>query len=332
MEARMAQDNRQKIKLLKLVELLQQETDENHPLTTTAIINCLMKMGISCERRTVSKDMALLNEEGIEVLWQWVGKEKGYYISDRSFSIPELKILIDAVQAASFITDKKTQALIDKIAFLGGSHQAELLKRNIVCFNTRKHSNESIYYNVDFLEEAIQKGKKISFCYFDLDEHGKKVYRRKGKEYILDPIALIFNEDNYYLVALNSKYERPANYRVDRMDQVSLLDEAESEKAIAYRHTLDGYTSQVFKMYGGELKNVTLHFSKELINAVYDKFGEETKMRCLGENRYATTVKVQLSPTFWGWLLQFGRNMKVVAPSSVIKAYKTQVESLLAEE
>lgn len=139
-------ENCQKIKLLKLMELLRQETDELHPLSTNEICNRLNTMGISCERRTLAKDISLLNEQGFEVMWCRVGKEKAYYVEDRSFSVPELKILIDAVQAANFITDKKSIELIDKISALGGSHRADILKNNIVCFNTRKHSNETIYY------------------------------------------------------------------------------------------------------------------------------------------------------------------------------------------
>ena len=172
----MAQENWQKYKLLKLLELLRQETDEQHPLATSALCNRLAEMGISCERRTLTKDIAVLNDLGYEVMWNWVGKEKGYYIEDRSFSVPELKILIDAVQAASFITDKKTAELIDKIAELGGTHKADILKSNMVCFNTRKHSNESIYYNVGYLEDSIQQNKKVIFYYFDLNENGEKVY------------------------------------------------------------------------------------------------------------------------------------------------------------
>lgn len=146
----MAQDNCQKIKLLKLLELLRQETDEQHPLPTNTLCAKLGAMGITCDRRTLAKDIALLNDQGYEVMWTWVGKAIGYYIEDRSFSVPELKILIDAVQAASFITDKKTAELIDKIADLGGSYRADIMKSNMVCFNTRKHSNEAIYY-VGFL-------------------------------------------------------------------------------------------------------------------------------------------------------------------------------------
>ena len=318
----MAQDNCQKIKLLKLLELLRQETDEQHPLTTMDICNRLGAMGISCERRTLSKDVALLNEQGYEVMWRWVGKEKGYYIEDRSFSIPELKILIDAIQASSFITEKKTADLIGKIANLGGSHRAELLQGNVVCFNTRKHSNESIYYNVSSLEDALQHQKKVLFRYFDLDERGQKVYRREGHRYVVEPVALVFNEDNYYLVVYSSRHDSTANYRVDRMDHVEVLSDAVSEKAISLRGGVAEYTEQAFKMYGGTPTDIVIEFDNQLIGAVYDKFGEDTQMMRSGENKCIATVKVQISPTFWGWLFQFAGLMKVISPDNVIEEGK----------
>jgi len=325
----MAQDNCQKIKLLKLLELLRQETDEQHPLTTMDICNRLGAMGISCERRTLSKDVKLLNEQGYEVMWRWVGKEKGYYIEDRSFSIPELKILIDAIQASSFITEKKTADLIGKIANLGGSHRAELLQGNMVCFNTRKHSNESIYYNVNSLEDAIQRQKKVLFRYFDLDERGQKVYRRDGHRYVVEPVALVFNEDNYYLVVYSSRHDNTANYRVDRMDHVEVLSDAVSEKAISLRGGVAEYTEQAFKMYGGTPTDIVIEFENQLIGAVYDKFGEDTQMMRSGENKCIATVKVQISPTFWGWLFQFAGLMKVISPDTVIQEYKSRATRLM---
>ncbi len=176
----MPKANYQKIKLLKLLELLRQETDEEHPLRTSEICTRLNALSITCDRRTLGKDMALFNKQGYEVMPKMVGHEKAYYVEDRGFSVPELKILIDAVQAASFITEKKSAELIKKIAYLGGSHRAEILKGNMVCFNTRKHTNEAIYYNVGFLEEALQQKRKASFCYFDLDETGERIYRKKS--------------------------------------------------------------------------------------------------------------------------------------------------------
>ena len=324
----MAQENWQKYKLLKLLELLRQETDEQHPLSTSQLCRKLGAMGISCERRTLTKDIAVLHALGYEVMWNWVGKEKGYYIEDRSFSVPELKILIDAVQAASFVTEKKTAELIDKIAALGGSHKADILKSNMVCFNTRKHSNESIYYNVGFLEDAIQQQKKVIFYYYDLNENGEKVYRREHHHYVVEPIALVFNDDNYYLMVYSAKHDSTANYRVDRMDHVEIVDEAISEKALTLREGIDSYTEQAFKMYGGQLVNVVLEFDDKLIGVVYDKFGEDTKMIRAGDKCIAT-VKVQISPVFWGWLFQFGGQMIVISPAEVAEKYRSQVNQLV---
>lgn len=320
----MVQENCRKIKMLKLMELLRQETDEQHPLPTNEICSRLAEMGITCDRRTLYKDIALLNDQGFEVMWRWVGKEKGYYIEDRSFSVPELKIMIDAIQAASFITEKKTSELIDKIANLGGSHRADILKGNMVCFNTRKHSNESIYYNVGYLEDAIEQQKKVIFCYFDLDESGEKVYRRDGHHYVVEPVSLVFNEDNYYIVVYSSKHDNTANYRVDRMDKVEIIDEPVSEKAIELRAEVAEYTGQAFKMYGGQPVDIVIEFDSKLIGVVYDKFGEGTKMMRSSEDKCIATLKVQTSPVFWGWLFQFAGQMRILSPDSVIEEYKSR--------
>ena len=307
----MNRENCQKIKLLALMEMLRQETDEKHPLTTSKICERLNDRKISCDRRTLGKDIALLCEFGFEVMSNFVGHEKAYYIEDRNFNIPELKILIDAVQAASFITEKKTAQLIDKIAHLGGSHCAEILKRNIICFNTRKHSNESIFYNVGFLEQAIWERKKVSFLYFDLDENAKKVYRKNQERYIVDPVALVYSEDNYYLMSYSAKYDNICNYRVDRMNAVEIADEPVSDKAIIKESDVSQYTKQVFKMYGGQMEEMVLRFDNSLIGAVYDKFGEGTKMTRVDENTCKAAVKVQISPTFEGWVYQFGNKLRV---------------------
>lgn len=186
----MANENIRKVKLLKLLELLRQNTDEDHPMSTAQIATSLSQMGITFDRRTISQDIITLNELGYEIMSVMRGHDKCYYVEDRSFSIPELKILIDAVHASSFITEKKSEELINKIAALAGTHRAEVLKRNMVCFNTRKHSNERIFYNVDDLEDAILRQKKVLFRYFDLNETGERVYRRDGHRYVVEPVAL----------------------------------------------------------------------------------------------------------------------------------------------
>lgn len=322
------QENARKIKLLKLLELLRQNTDAEHPMTTNTIVARLADIGIACDRRTVSADIAVLNDQGYEILSAMVGHDKGYYVEDRSFSIPELKILIDAVHASSFITEKKSHELIEKLADLAGSHRGEVLKRSLVAFNTRKHSNERIFYNVDHLEDAILRQKKILFRYFDLDENGKRLYRRGGHRYVVEPVALVFNEDNYYLTCYSSRHDSTSNYRVDRMDSVEVLEEDCGEKAIALRKQVGEYTEQAFKMYGGEQTEVVLEFHRGLIGAVYDRFGEDTKMMSVGHNCIAT-VRVRISPVFWGWLFQFAGEMAILSPPQAVQEYKDHAAKAL---
>ena len=325
----MAEENLLKIKLLRIMEILRQETDEDHPMTKVELASRLVAMNISCSPRSLIRDIKLLNEQGYEIMERLIGHEKGYYVCDRSFSIPELKILIDAVQAASFVTDKKTGELIDKIAALGGGHRAAILKGNLVKFNTRKHRNETVYYTVGFIEDAIQKNKKIIFKYFDLDENGQKVYRREGHHYVVEPVALVFNEDNYYLIVYSEKHDGTANYRVDRIDSVEIIDDPVSDKARSLRRKVARYTEEAFKMFNGQSETVTLRYVDKLIGPVLDKFGEVTKMTRVDDHTIEATVQVRIAPTFWGWLFQFGTDMDIVEPEALKDEYLNKAAELL---
>lgn len=325
----MARENYRKVKLIKLLELLRQHTDEQHPMTTNQICATMEQMGIPCDRRIVTQDVLVLNELGYEILSTMVGHEKAYYVEDRSFSLPELKILMDAVQASSFITDKKSRELTEKLAELAGSHRAEILKRNMVCFNTRKHSNEKILYTIDALEEGILTQKKVIFLYFDMDENGQRIYRRGGHHYVVEPIALVFNEDNYYLSCYSSRHDSISHYRVDRMDGVQIIDEPCCEKAIAMRDEVSTYTEQAFKMFGGQPEDVVLEFDRKLIGVVYDKFGESVKMIPSGQSKCIATVKVRISPTFWGWMFQFAGQMTILSPGNLVEEYKAFARRIL---
>ena len=192
--------NPQKIKLLKLYEILRQHTDEDRPLSTNQLCAMLETDGITCDRRTLAEDIDILNANGFEVLRRRTRYAMLFYIVDRRFDLAEVKILIDAIQAASFITKQKTIELTDKVASLAGSHKAAVLKENLVTFNTRKHTNEAIFYTVDTLERALQQKQKASFQYFDLDENGNRVLRKKSERYIVNPVGLVYHEDNYYFV------------------------------------------------------------------------------------------------------------------------------------
>ena len=327
-------ENSNKIKLLKLYELLQKDTDEDQPLSKTELCKRLTEQGVPVSIRTIDRDIEALTEFGFEIITFKKDHERYYYVPEREFSIPELKILMDAVQAASFVTEKKTKDLIDKIAALGGSYRAELLKRNMVSFNTRKHSNEKILYTVDSIEEAIRKKKKIAFHYFYLDEKKERVYQCKStgekKRYYVEPIALVLNEDNYYLMTYSSRHpDKTANYRLDRMDQVEVVEESVlSDAALEKIAGVAEFTEQAFKMYGGELVDVLIQFDKTLIGPVLDKFGEDTPMMTVNDTTCAATVHVQVSPTFFGWVAQFAEKMRIISPDTVIEEYKEHINRI----
>ena len=323
----MPNDNCQKIKLLKLMELLRQETDENHPITTSEICRRLGEMGITCERRTVGKDMKVLREQGFEIMSELKGHENSYWIADRSFELPELKILMDAVQAALFIPEKKSEELVAKIAALGGSHQAELLRGNIIRFNTRKHSNQSIFYNVQAIEEAIQQKRQLSFRYYDLDENLEKVYRMEGGSYHAEPVSLIYEDNNYYMLSYSRKYVHSIIYRVDRMDQVRVEDDPLSNDAIERIEGTGSLVESAFRMYQGESKLVTIQFHDTLIGLLYDKFGESLEIRRIGDRLCEANVEVQISPPFWGWLFMLQENLTLIGPADVVEEYKAQLKS-----
>jgi predicted DNA-binding transcriptional regulator YafY len=319
--------NPQKIKLLKLYEMLRQHTDEERPLSTNQLCAMLEAEGITCDRRTLSEDIDTLNANGFEVLHRRTRYAKLYYIVDRQFELAEVKILIDSIQAASFITKQKTKELTDKVASLAGSHSAAALKGNLITFNTRKHSNEAIYYTVDTLENALQQKRRASFCYFDLNEDGARVFRKDGERYLVNPVGLVYHEDNYYLVTYHEIYEATVNYRVDRMADVQIEGESVAEHAIALSSELGTYTERIFKMFNGPQATVELEFDRKLIDAVHDKFGESIKILACKRGLCKATVEMLISPVFFGWCFQFGKSMKIISPESValeIKEYAKQ--------
>lgn len=316
-----------KLKMLKIWEILVRETDEENPMTSTELISRLEKMGISCDRRTLYKDIDALNENGYEVLCNR-SKKNEYYVLDRKFDDAELHILIDAVQASSFVTENKTKELVNKIAGLSGSHRAEILKSNTVAFNTVKSTNEKIYYSVNEIITAIKEKKKIEFYYFDYGVDGKKVYRREKKLYWVNPYATIFSNDCYYLLCYDDKHEKMSHYRIDRMDSVTI-----SQRDIKKRDDLDDFSvkkhkKQVFSMFAGDDERVTFQIDKCLIDGMHDKFGSGIKMKELENGEAEFSVDVQLSPAFIGWCLSFGSKLKVTYPSYVVDKVKEQIEAL----
>ncbi|MFW5779838.1 MAG: helix-turn-helix transcriptional regulator [Bacillota bacterium] len=317
-----------KIKLVKILEILRKYSDEDNPLSTNELIQKLYNEGIRAERKAIYDDIRLLNKFGYEILCRRY-RSNYYYIVDRNFQIPELKILLDAVQAAAFITEKKTKELALKIANLAGDNKAKLLKENIVLFNTIKHSNEYIYYNVDVIDRCILKRKKVSFLYFDYGLDCKRIYRKEKERYIVNPVALVFSEDNYYLVCYNDKYKNLSNYRVDRMEKVEEQNQDIIEANCVKDFNIHKHKKQVFSMFAGELTHVQMLAHNELIDVIVDKFGEKVGMKVFDEEHVLLSVDVQISPTFFAWCFTFGQKLRIISPQSVVDEMKSRAKEIL---
>lgn len=324
----MKKENGTKIKLLKLLEILQSESDEDNSLSTTEIIEKLAENGIACDRNTVYRDIRKLNDSGYEILCdKEIGQPNRYRIVDRKFTEPELRILTDAVQAAAFISERKTEELITKIAELGGRNKAELLKKNVVKFNTTKCKNESVLYSVSEISAAIENGRKISFRYFDYDKNHKKVYRHKGERYIVNPLATIYDNNFYYIISYDGKHNDVVHYRVDRMDGVEML-EMRAEIYTGDEQDLQKHKKTLFGMYQGEAEEVVFEAESEIVDRLFDTFGEEINFEDGSDGKLRFKAEVQISPTFVVWCLSFGDKLKVISPEEVKERLSSYTERL----
>ena len=324
----MPKSSNQKLKILYLMRILLDHTDETHMLSVNELISKLADLDIKAERKTIYDDIEALRQFGLDIE---LGKTKsyGYYVASREFELPELKLLADAVQSSKFITERKTMGLIKKLEQLMSKHDAGKLRRQIFVQNRVKSMNESIYYSVDTLHEAISEDKKISFKYFNYDIQKKQVFRREGELYIVSPIALTWNEENYYLIAYSDKREKLTHFRVDRMSNVKKLSEPRCVEVQDFK--LAEYSKKVFGMFGGEETDVKLRINNKLISGVIDRFGKDVIMIPDGDDHFLIRVRVALSPIFYGWLFQFGDLCEVMEPQSLKDALIQRAEDFLAK-
>lgn len=324
----MGKENFSKIKLLKIWDILRRYSDEDQPLTTKQIIDMLAEEGIACNRKTIYQDMEVLNDYGYEVLCKKGQSYNSYYVCDRIFDVPELKILIDAVQAASFISPKKSNDLIDKISSLGGNYRAELLKSSMSEFNVTKHTNESVYYNIDSIEKAILDGKKLHFQYFDIDEYKHRILRKNGEIYIVNPISMVLSNDNYYMICYHDNHNDITKYRIDRMLDVKVSKENINVDKKPKSLNIAEHRKQAFYMFGGKIEKVKFEADRSLINVIYDKFGENTKISQKSNNKIMFEVEVQISSMFFGWCLSFGEKLAIIGPNKIINQLSDYIGEL----
>ena len=324
----MAKQPNQKLKLLYLLKILTENTDEDHALTIAQIIEMLRGYDISAERKSLYDDIEALRTFGVDVETT-PNRTVGYYIAERDFSLPELKLLVDAVQSSKFITTKKSLELIGKIENLASRHEASQLQRQVFVQNRIKTMNESIYYNVDFIHSAISKNVQIGFRYFMWDVRGERVLRRGGAEYTVSPWALTWDDENYYLVAYDAAEQKIKHYRVDKMMRIRLLDAPRVGQDVFAKFDTAVYSKKIFGMYGGEEKTVQLRCAKSLAGVIIDRFGKDS-VRIEDGDSFTVSVRVFESPMFFAWVMGFGKDMQVLSPDSVREAIARLARDVLS--
>ena len=317
----MSKSANQKLKLLRLYNILMHQSDEEHPIPVPELIRELERWDIKAERKSIYDDLDALAELGVDVQSR-KGRTPGWFIGQRDFELAELKLLVDAVQSSRFITKRKSDALIRKLERLASTHQARQLQRQVYVDRRVKAMNESIYYNVDKLHTAIAQNNAITFQYFDYDMTKEKVFRHDGALYRVSPYGLIWNSENYYLVALDSASQQMRHYRVDKMTQIELTEE---KRQGGSEFDVADYAQKHFGMYSGDEVTMTLRFRRSMVNVVLDRFGQDVMLIPDGEEHFTVALPLVMSPQFFGWLFGLGDEVQLMSPPTAVEAYQAQL-------
>lgn len=327
----MAKSQGQKLKLLYIIRMLEENTDEQHPMSTSEIIDRLAANDIHSERKSIYDDIEKLRDFGYDILSVSSRQGGGYYLAGREFELPELKLLVDAVQSSRFITTRKSRELIKKLERKAGKYDAGKLQRQVYVAGRIKTENESIYYSIDSIHRAIQENRQICFTYMDWNLKKQLIPRENGKKRV-SPWALIWQDENYYLAAFDSEDKIIKHYRVDKMGKVELS--CEKREGVEQFSAIDitAYTNQTFGMYGGREEIVTLQLPNRLIGVVIDRFGKEVDIRPMGEDCFRVRVRVALSGQFYGWLTGIGKEVEIISPSVVKESYQKWLLTILKEK
>ena len=327
----MAKSSGQKLKLLYLIKMLEENTDEKHPMSTPDIIKYLEGKGIHAERKSIYSDMECLTEFGYDVMQVQSRFGGGYYLGSREFELPELKLLVDAVQSSRFITTKKSRELIHKLEQIAGKNDAGKLQRQVYVAGRIKTENESIYYNIDAIHRGIQENKQITFVYLDWNLKKQLVPRKNGDKRV-SPWALIWRDENYYLAAYDSEDKMIKHYRVDKMGKVTVTDQQRDGVKQFARIDVTSYTNQTFGMFAGDESIVTMEFPYRLIGVVLDRFGRDVDVRPVSDHIFRVRARVAVSGQFFGWLSGIGKEARIVAPQTVQEHYIQWLSDIINDQ
>ncbi|MBM6976116.1 helix-turn-helix transcriptional regulator [Intestinimonas butyriciproducens] len=324
----MAKGAGQKQKLLVLQNVLLERTDEEHPISTQALIDTLAAQGIPAERKSIYDDMEVLRQAGLDIQSR-KGKDPGWFVGQRPFQLPELKLLVDAVQSCKFITKRKSDDLIRKLEGLTSAHQARQLQRQVYVDRRVKTMNESVYYSIDKLHTALASGKAVTFRYFDYSVRKEKVFRRNGRRYTVFPHGLIWDSENYYLVGWDGAKKEVRHYRVDKMSELAVTCLRLENGEDLDRPTFDmaAYAAKHFGMFSGREGKVRLRCANTMVGVMLDRFGPEVILVPDGPDHFTLTVEAVVSPQFFGWLFGLGDGVVLTSPDWAVEDYRSRLRA-----
>lgn len=322
-----------KLKLLYIKDFLEKNSDEDHPVSVERISEMLEEKGIECERKSIYSDVKTLKEYGTDIA-SVKRPASGYAVLSRDFEVPEIRLLIDAVQAADFITPKKTKELISKMGTLCSIWQSKALQKQVYIENRVKCTNEEIYYNIDVVSRAIQQKKKISFVYYKRKlNDGEKVITSDEKEFTVSPYALIWSNDHYYLVSNNEKYDNLMHTRIDRMKKVHITEDRARDfsEVSEYKNYFDAadYSSKSFNMYSGDTQRLVISCDNSILEEIVDRFGDEGIRADKDESRFVLSAQCVISEGLASWVMQFGNKVEILEPKKLREDVKKKAEDIL---
>ena len=323
----MAKTENQKLKLLVLKDYLEQYSDEEHPVSISDILTYLEQQGIPAERKSIYRDIQLLEDYGCDVI-RTTGKKAGYCIGSRTFDLPELKLLADAVLSSRFLTERKSRQLLQKLGTLTSRHQAGILRRSMVVSGRVKSMNESVIYNVDDIHQAINANSQITFRYFEWDRNKERVFR--GSLRRASPYALCWDDENYYMIA-HTEEHGITHFRVDKMTQIRMTGTPRVQTEQTRNLDLSSYGKQVFGMFNGETQTVRMRFDNSLAGVVLDRFGKDILLIPDGENHFIYAAEIRVSPLFYGWVASFGTRVRILSPEPVVRGFENLCREILEQ-
>lgn len=324
----MSRGYNQRLKIVYLMKILFEKTDETHGITMPEIISSLEFYGITSERKSIYNGLENLRQYGIDIIGEQLGRTYYYRIGNRRFQLAELKLLVDSVQSAKFITEKKSKELIKKIESLASKYEATQLQRQVYVSGRVKTMNESIYYNVDVIHSAISSNSKITFQYFQWDVNKQMVLKKNGELYQISPWALLQDDENYYMIAYDSVEEKIKHFRVDKMLHIEVMDLKREGKEYFNGFDIGQYSKKMFGMFGGEERVVKLKCANFLAGVIIDRFGKDTIFTKVDEEHFLINIKVALSRQFFAWVMALGDGVKIMGPEPVLAWVNGEIKRL----